>query len=159
MSTSLVGNPEYRPIVLLEDETVIATSAVFSFLTKKDILRSFAELAMFTFPELTETVSWLPAPIMIPSSLVIRSCPLISFGWSFRTYLIAGTPVGFNESIPNESEFDTVTLNFKFTKLPALNPGLMSPVNPVIAFFGVNESLENIPSNIPLVYRYVITRV
>ena len=47
--------------------------------------------------------------------------------------------------MPNESEFDTVTLNFKFTKLPALNPGLTSPVNPVIAFFGVNESLENIP--------------
>ena len=43
--------------------------------------------------------------------------------------------------------------------VPALNPGIILPSYPSMLFLGVNESLENIPSSTPLLYKLVITRV
>ena len=76
----------------------------------------------------------------------------MAFEVSFLTYVVATVP-------PSCSELVQVTLNLIPDKLPALNPGMMLPEKPSMAFLGVKLSLANIPNSIPLLYRPVITRV
>ena len=62
---------------------------------------------------------------------------------SLLAYVVATAP-------PNCSELVQVTRNLILANVPALNPGSMLPLNPIIEILGVKLSLEKIHNNIPL---------
>ena len=150
--TVLVAIDGYKFTVRSLEFITIASSCVSDRLTLKIIFLLLAEFATFTLPLSIKNFPVLPVPIKIPSSTVISNCPLMVLEVSVLTYVVAAAP-------PKLSLLVQVARILKLDRVPTLNPGCMLPLNPTISILGVKLSLENIPNNMPLLYRLVTTLV